>query len=157
MADWSKIKAEYIAGGISYRKLAEKHGVPFSNLKNIAVKEQWANLREQAWNRTTTELVDNIGKRNAQIDATYFRCVDKLMKKAEELIDTAEVWQPNMLKDMATTMKYLKECKGVKSDADIREQEARIKALEARVSIKDTEDEETGVVALPAVMEAPDG
>ena len=35
-----------------------------------------------------------------------------------------------MLKEMATTMKYLKECKGVKSDADMREQEARIRNLE---------------------------
>ena len=31
---------------------------------------------------------------------------------------------------MATALKYLKECKGVKSDADMREQEARIKKLQ---------------------------
>ena len=31
---------------------------------------------------------------------------------------------------MATTMKYLKECRGVKSEADMREQEARIKKLQ---------------------------
>lgn len=130
MVDWSKIKAEYVAGGTSYRKLATKHGVPFSNLKNIAIKEQWTQLREQAKNRTDTKLVDNIGRQNAKIDDTYFRCVDKLMKKAEELIETTPIWQPQMLKDMATTMKYLKECKGVKSEADIREQEARIAKLQ---------------------------
>ena len=45
-----------------------------------------------------------------------------------------KVWQPNSLKDMATTMKYLKECKSIKSDADIREQEARIKKLEAEIN-----------------------
>lgn len=137
MVDWSKIKAEYVAGGTSYRKLATKHGVPFSNLKNIAIKEQWTQLREQAKNRTNTKLVDNIGRQNAKIDDTYFRCVEKLMKKAEELIDNTTIWQPTNLKDMATAMKYLKECKGVKSEADIREQEARIAKLQ-----KEAQEEE---------------
>lgn len=140
--DWNKIKAEYIAGGTSYRKLATKYGVPFSNLKNIAIKEQWTQLREQAKNRTDTKLVDNIGRQNAKIDDTYFRCVEKLMKKAEELIDNTPIWQPTNLKDMATTMKYLKECKGVKSEADIREQEARIAKLQKEAQEDDTKETE---------------
>ena len=65
--DWNKIKAEYIAGGTSYRKLAVKYGVPFSNLKNIAIKEQWTHFREQAKNRTDTRLVENIAKQNKTI------------------------------------------------------------------------------------------
>lgn len=128
--DWNKIKAEYIAGGTSYRKLAKKYGVPFSNLKNVAIKEQWTQLREQAKNRTTTELVKNIGRQNAKIDDKYFRLVEMLLDKAEALIVTTPIWQPQMLKDMASTMKYLKECKGVKTEADIREQEARIAKLQ---------------------------
>ena len=140
--DWNKIKAEYIAGGTSYRKLATKYGVPFSNLKNIAIKEQWTQLREQAKNRTDTKLVDNIGRQNAKIDDTYFRCVEKLMKKAEELIDNTPIWQPTNLKDMATTMKYLKECKGVKSEADMREQEARIAKLQKEAQEDDTKETE---------------
>jgi flagellar motility protein MotE (MotC chaperone) len=40
------------------------------------------------------------------------------------------VWTVNSIKEMATALKYLKECKGVKSEADIREQEARIRNLE---------------------------
>ena len=143
--DWNKIKAEYIAGGTSYRKLAAKYGVPFSNLKNIAIKEQWTQLREQAKNRTTTKLIENIGKQNAKIDDTYFRLVDKLMQKAEELIDNTPVWQPTNLKEMATTMKYLKECKGVKSEADIREQEARIAKLQKEAMEEDSSDTEIKV------------
>lgn len=143
--DWNKLKAEYISGGTSYRKLAAKYGVPFSNLKNIAIKEQWTQLREQAKNRTTTKLVDNIGRQNAKIDETYFRCVDKLMKKAEELIDNTPIWQPSNLKDMATTMKYLKECKGVRSEADMREQEARIKKLQKEAMEEDNGNTEVKV------------
>ena len=154
VVEWSKIKAEYLAGGTSYRKLAKKYGVPFSNLKNIAIKEQWTQLREQAKNRTDTKLVENIGRQNAKIDDTYFRCVDKLMRKAEALIDNTEIWQPTNLKDMATTMKYLKECKGVKSDADIREQEARIRNLEKQAKADEgTNEAYTGVVLLPPIAE----
>ena len=130
MVEWAKIKAEYVAGGTSYRKLATKYGVPFSNLKNIAIKEQWTQLREQAKNRTDTKLVDNIGRQNAKIDDKYFRLVDMLFDKAEEVIATTPVWNASALKEMSTAMKNLKECKGVKSEADIREQEARIAKLQ---------------------------
>lgn len=140
MVEWQKIKAEYISGGTSYRKLAAKYGVPFSNLKNVAIKEQWTQLREQAKNRTDTKLVDNIGKQNAKIDDKYYRLVDKLLDKAEVLIDQTNIWQPTTVKELATAMKYLKECKGVKSEADMREQEARIAKLqkEAEDEVKDT-------------------
>ena len=140
--DWNKIKAEYIAGGTSYRKLAVKYGVPFSNLKNIAIKEQWTQLREQAKNRTDTKLVDNIGKMNAKIDDKYFRLVDMLLDKAEELIVSTPIWQPQILKEMTTAMKNLKECKGVKSEADIREQEARIAKLQKEAQEDDTKEKE---------------
>lgn len=143
--DWNKIKAEYIAGGTSYRKLAAKYNVPFSNLKNIAIKEQWTHLREQAKNRTDTKLVENIGKQNAKIDDKYFRLVDMLLDKAEELILTTPIWQPTGLKELATTMKYLKECKGVKSEADMREQEARIAKLQKEAQ-EESQDKEITIV-----------
>ena len=143
--DWNKIKAEYIAGGTSYRKLAVKYGVPFSNLKNIAIKEQWTQLREQAKNRTDTKLVDNIGRQNAKIDNKYFRLVDMLFDKAEEVIANTPVWNANALKEMSTAMKNLKECKGVKSEADIREQEARIAKLQKEAQEENNETTEIKV------------
>lgn len=143
-----------MAGGTSYRKLAAKYGVPFSNLKNVAVKEQWTQLREQAKNRTDSKLVENIGKQNAKIDDKYFKLVDMLLDKTEELIVATTIWQPTMLKDMATTMKYLKECKGVKSEADVREQEARIAKLQKDAEAdKVGEDKPHGVVLMPPIMD----
>ena len=46
--NWRKIKAEYIAGGISQRKLAEKYGVSASNLMRRASREGWNKRREAA-------------------------------------------------------------------------------------------------------------
>lgn len=127
--DWNKLKAEYIAGGTSYRKLAAKYDVPFNTLKTIAIKEGWVNLREQAEHNTTTKIVNDIVKQNAKINDKYFKLVDKLLDKAEEVIDNIPIWQCTSFKEMAIALKYLKECKGVKSDADMREQEARINKL----------------------------
>lgn len=147
---WNRIKTEYIAGGTSYRKLAEKHNVSFSTLRKIAAKEHWSELRDKTGTIRDTELAETIGVKSAKIDEKYYRLVDKLFTKAEEVIDNTPIWQPTSLKEMATTMKYLKECKGVKSEADMREQEARIAKLrkeaesddqtEAIVTVKFEED-----------------
>ena len=38
---WRKVKAEYIAGGISQRALAEKYGIPWGTMRTRANKEKW--------------------------------------------------------------------------------------------------------------------
>lgn len=142
--DWKAIKTEYITGDISYRKLAEKHKIPFSTLRDKAVAEQWYKQKERNRNEIVTKSIEQIVEKEstklAKTDDKYYRILDKLFDKAEELVENTPIWQPQMLKDMATTMKYLKECKSIKSDVDIREQEARIRKLEAEVNAdnKDT-------------------
>lgn len=128
--DWKRIKAEYIAGGTSYRKLAEKYGVSFGTLRRVAEREWWTQKKAQVAHKTDTKMVETISDKNAEIDDKYFRLVDKLLDKAEATIEDVDKWHPTLLKEMATTMKYLKECKGIKSEADMREQEARIARLE---------------------------
>jgi hypothetical protein len=142
--DWKAIKTEYITGDISYRKLAEKHKIPFPTLRDKAVAEQWYKQKERNRNEIVTKSIEQIVEKEstklAKTDDKYYRILDKLFDKAEELVENTPIWQPQMLKDMATTMKYLKECKSIKSDVDIREQEARINKLEAEVNAnnKDT-------------------
>lgn len=127
---WQKIKAEYIAGGTSYRKLAEKYGVSRTTLERKAKDEKWSELRRQAEVKAEAKIINAVSEKSAKIDDKYFRLVDKLFTKAEEVIDSTPIWQVQSIKEMATALKYLKECKGVKSDADMREQEARIKKLQ---------------------------
>lgn len=144
--DWKAIKTEYIAGGTSYRKLCEKYGVPKTTLERKAKDEKWTELRRQAEGKTEAKIVDAISKHNAKIDDKYFRLIDKLFDKAEEVIENMSEWQPYTLKEMATAMKYLKECKGVKSEADLREQEARIAKLQKDAEADSNIDNEIKVV-----------
>lgn len=44
--DWDALREEYVAGGIGQRALAEKHGVPFSEVKKRAAAEKWTALRD---------------------------------------------------------------------------------------------------------------
>lgn len=46
--DWNTIRAEYIAGGISQRKLAAKHGVSPDVLMQKANREGWKKDRDKA-------------------------------------------------------------------------------------------------------------
>lgn len=143
--DWNRIKAEYIAGGTSYRGLAKKYNVSFTTLTRTAQRENWIQLRKQAEDKVTTKIVDVVSKQKVDIDKKYFSLVDKLMQRAEEVIENTPVWQVSSLKEMATALKYLKECKGVKSDIDLREQEARIKNLEKQAMAEDNEVNEIHV------------
>ena len=144
--DWKRIKAEYIAGGTSYRKLCEKYGVSRTTLQRKAKDEKWCELRSQAEAKTETKIVEQVSEKNVKIDEKYFALVDKLLDKAEETIEKMPVWSTNSLKEMATALKYLKECKGVKSEADMREQEARIRNLEKQAEADDKTDNEIKVV-----------
>lgn len=146
MVEWQKIKAEYLAGGTSYRKLAQKHNVPFGTLRRVAEREGWTQKRTQAAHKADTKMVEAISDKNAEIDDKYFRLVDKLLDKAEETIDDVDKWHPTLLKEMATTMKYLKECKGIKSEKDLEEQDARIAKLRKEAEREDDTTNEVEVV-----------
>lgn len=55
--NWKKIKAEYIRGGISQRKLAKKHGVSFSTLQRKARIEGWAKTRRDVEDKAEAKLI----------------------------------------------------------------------------------------------------
>lgn len=53
--DWNAIRAEYIGGGISQRKLAKKYGVSDTTLMKKANAECWHKLREKAESKSTAQ------------------------------------------------------------------------------------------------------
>lgn len=44
--DWIEIQRDWLETGLSYRKLAEKHGVSLSTLKKVAAKNRWTEQRD---------------------------------------------------------------------------------------------------------------
>ena len=145
MTDWNAIKAEYIRGGTSYRKLAVKFGVSFNTLKTVAIREKWTDLRQQASNKATTKLVDKIGGQTADRSAKILDVADKLLNKISITIDAMEVLDSQSLKHFTSALKDLKDIKGIKSDIDLKEQEARIAKLQKEAMAEEKHDNEIKV------------
>lgn len=137
--DYKKIKVEYIAGGTSYRKLAEKYGVSFSTLRKVAAKEQWTELRNKAGAKADTKLVDVVSDKEASKANKIIDVADKLLDKIYEMLD-ADVYNTQNIKNLTSALKDLKEIKGFKSAADMREQEARIAKLQREAQEDDSKD-----------------
>ena len=93
--DWESAKAEYIAGGTSYRKLAEKYGVTLAVLRSVAQREEWVKLRTQAQHRANTEIVRSVGKKKAKTTVDKLKRVsdltDKLLDKLEQAIKELDI------------------------------------------------------------------
>ena len=136
--DWNKLKAEYIAGGISYRKLADKYGVSFNTLKTIAIKGKWSELKQQADNKATTKIVNSIAQDKSKKSVKINDVADKLLDKISSLLDDFEMLDTQGIKHLTSSLKDIKDIKGIKSDIDLREQEARIDKLR-----KDAMEEQT--------------
>ena len=102
--DWKRIKAEYIAGGTSYRKLAEKYGVSFSTLRKVAAKEKWTDLRNKAGAKADTKIVDSVSDKEAKkaIDklSRVSDLTDMLLDKLEQAITELDI---QLYKDVVKT------------------------------------------------------
>ncbi len=130
--DWKEIKAEYIAGGTSYRKLAKKYGVSFSTLRGIAEREKWTELKAQAQHNADTKLVESIGEQNGTYTVSINDVADKLLNRIERMI-SLEGLTTQSIKHLTSAIKDIKEIKGIKSDIDLKEQNARIDKLRKEI------------------------
>ena len=143
--DFKRIKAEYIAGGTSYRKLAQKYGVSRSKLQAIATKENWVDLKSQAQAKTESKIVESVSDQSAKKAVDIIDVANKLLGKIAELMDDLVIDTQSM-KHLTSALKDLKEIKGFKSDADMREQEARIRNLQRQAEADSKDDNEIKVV-----------
>lgn len=146
--DWKKLKAEYIAGGISYRKLAEKHKVPFHTLRKQAAKEHWRELRDECVAKTATKIVELESDKNAIRMERLLKVSDDLLDVVEEAVRSIQAGElavdRTALKSLSSTIKDIKDIQNIKTKLDIEEQKARIANLK-RQAERD-EDIDTTVV-----------
>ena len=159
VVDWDAMRTEYIQGGVSYRELAAKYGVPFPTLADRAKAEKWVELRRQAHDKAITKTVETVAKQNAKVDDRINRLANRLIDKLEKAVDELDVKTVTMkttmktgaakvtteykkldkekegpvdkggLQQLTNTLRDLKAILDVRSDLDRQEQEARIANL----------------------------
>ena len=132
MADWQAIKTEYITTDTSYRKLAQKYGIDSAVIGKRAKKEEWVKLRQQQIDNTTTKTMNALASQQANRAVRLQTVADKLLTKVERLVDEGEelLTDTSTMRDIARVLKDIKDIQMIRSDADLREQEARIKKLQ---------------------------
>lgn len=137
--DWNKLKKEYVKGGISYRQLSEKYGVPFGTLKRHALEEEWGKLRAKAKQKADTKLLEAVSDRNAKVGADIYAAADLLLRRLTESVEALDAMDSQSLRQYTAALKDLKDIKNIRSERDLREQEARIAKL-----IRDAQKDEDG-------------
>lgn len=144
MDKWKRIKAEYAAGGISLRELSDKYDVSFSTIQKKSMEEKWGNLRKKSRRRAEEKLVDSLAEKEAKRAIDIVDVADKLLGKISELLEEG-VYNTQNIKNLTSALKDLKEIKGFKSEADMREQEARIAKLQREAEKEDNTETEIKV------------
>lgn len=131
--NWKKLKAEYIAGGISYRELAEKHGVSFHTLRKIAAKENWRELRDKTSAKAATKIVEIESDKQAERMRRLLTVSDNLLAVVEDAVNKFQLGELKLekgaLKSLSSTIKDIKDIQNIKSQLDIEEQKARVAIL----------------------------
>ena len=84
---WRKIKAEYIAGGISQRALAEKYGISQATVERRAKKEKWTAKRKQAEGRSIEMVTEKKAEVVADNAVMLERIKTKLLIKLDSMVD----------------------------------------------------------------------
>ena len=88
MADWLKIKTEYITTDTSYRKLAEKYGLSRVQVGNVGKEENWVELRRQYLENTLTKTLEKTAEtdsdRLARLMETTSRAIDVVVGAFED-------------------------------------------------------------------------
>ena len=148
MADWQKIKTEYITTDTSYRKLAQKYGVNYRTICVRSKQEGWIEQREQHINDTTTKTINAISEKQVDRATKLVSVADLLLAKVKSLVESdAEVLSDTQsLKHISGVLKDIKEIQMIKSDADLREQEARIAKLQKEAQAEETNTEPIRVI-----------
>ena len=138
MADWQSIKTEYITTDTSYRKLAQKYGVNYTTICQRSKAEKWLDQREQHKNKTLTKTMNAISRKQADRAANLIAVSDLLLGKVKSLLEDDEelLVDTSIMKDVSIILKNLKDIQMIRSEADLREQEARIDKLRKEAMVE---------------------
>ena len=109
--DWSALKIEYATTNISYRKLAEKHGISFNTLKDHALKDGWAAERKKYTDKVVKKTIHKAASKAATT------CAKQLARIAWSA-ETATAMIERMMADTEQFRRHLIQTKDKDGDKD---------------------------------------
>ena len=125
MADWKKIKTEYITTDTSYRKLADKYGIHYKVISERGKAEKWVELRSQHRDKTITKALGKISDKQADKMARIDDLADQLLEKLERAITELDL-QLCTHTDKTKTIEYDNERRPDKPTKEIVHEEEKV-------------------------------
>lgn len=142
MVDWNAIKTEYITTNTSYRKLSDKYNIPFNTLQCRGKREDWVNLRNRYQDEIEEKAIEKASNEVSEYKSTLYNLAYNIAIQLKNMTQdrTIEDLARAGLKprDITGAIKDIEDILHIKSEADMREQEARIKNLQKQI------DDDTG-------------
>lgn len=140
-ADWDAIKTEYITTRISQRALATKYGVPYNTIADRSRKNDWVGQRERYKSKVNAKTLAKAENKASTYRSRIYDLADKMAGQLEALISAGNIVEMGLKpKDVTGAIKDIADILSVKSDKDMREQEARIAKLEAEAKLQSADD-----------------
>ena len=120
----------------------------YSRLTKRCAKEKWVEERQKRGKYIADKITERTIEKSAENAVKQYDRfqddVDLLLTKAEVALSELEIEgfvNVDRMRKVASTLKDIKEMRGYKTEADAREQEARIRNLENQL-VKDTQEAE---------------
>lgn len=134
--DWLAIRNDYINGGGSYRKLAEKYGVSFNTLKDKAVAEGWKKIKDDHHNKTAMETQQKSQEKIAEALSNEAAAKARIRLKMIEMAENWVISQSGVVSDPADYRRMVQSCmdmgvfdEGIAHAGETREDDPLTKAL----------------------------
>ena len=140
--DWNAIKTEYITTNTSYRELCKKYGVSKTAICNQGKRGDWVQLREQHNANIVAKSAKEAEKKAVSYKSVLYELAYKMALQLKDMTEENSLQDLTAMgikpRDITGAIKDLEDALHVKSEADLKEQEARIAKLR-----KDAEKEDT--------------
>ena len=150
--DWNRVRREYVSGSKSLRALADEYSCSQSTLRKRAANEKWTEQRNDYRAKVEQKYMDMSVEREVKRVERLHCLADKLMDKLEKAIDELDemcsVEQEDGeykvvrvsgvavdragAKQIAASLKDVKDLLNVRDDLDRQEQQARIEHLKSQ-------------------------
>ncbi len=88
--NWNTIKAEYIAGTMSQRQLAEEHAVSLYALNKRAHVEHWTKAREEFQNKSAEKILNSATDERAELARRASELGVRVLQLSERILDRLE-------------------------------------------------------------------
>lgn len=146
MADWNKIKTEYITTDTSYRKLADKYGIDQATIARKAKKEDWVSKRQQHLSEVQAKILSADMEGKVDRAERLMSVADKLLEKVEQWVAMGEPISANSIKNLSDAIKNIKEVQMIRTAEDVEEQKVRIANLRKQAEKDEANTEPVRVI-----------